>query len=241
MMENIVFNYKEELLADMANVYFDSMCGFTKEKPKAVAMKGQASKLKEEIKEKIQVRGIYSTYTNENLSDGKLIINGIDFSFQRLSIIDKSSVIKIIPYILSAGNYELEDSCSMLDKFYADTYGTAYVDAGRDELKRELLEKEKEELSGQGRRDIFISDSIGPGFYGIDTSKVGDFFKILDGDKIEVKANDYNVILPVKSCVGIFIIVDNPNLLPDYDCMSCTTKDINCTFCRRKDRETGNA
>jgi hypothetical protein len=204
-------------------------------------MKGQASKLKEEIKEKIQVRGIYSTYSNENLSEEKLVINGIDFSFQRLSIIDKSSVVKIIPYILTAGNYELEDSCSMLDKFYADTYGTAYVDAGRDELKRELLEKVKEEISGQGRKDIFISDSIGPGFYGIDTSKVGDFFKILDGDKIKVKANDYNVILPVKSCVGIFIIVDNPNLLPDYDCMSCTTKDINCRFCRRKDRETGNA
>jgi hypothetical protein len=129
----------------------------------------------------------------------------------------------------------------MLDKFYADTYGTAYVDAGRDELKRDLLQKVKEETLINGKRDIFISDSIGPGFYGIDTSKVGDFFKILDGDKIEVKTNYYNVILPVKSCVGMFIIVDDSKLLPDYDCMSCTTKDLNCTFCRRKDRETGNA
>lgn len=240
-MENIIFKYKEESLAETVDIYFDSMCGFTKEKPKAVAMKSQASELKKSILQQIQVRGIYSIYTNENLKDGKLIINGIDFSFQRLSIIEKSSVIKIIPYILTAGNYELDDSHSMLDKFYADTYGTAYVDAGRDELKIELLEKAQKEISGHERRDIFISDSIGPGFYGIDTSKVGDFFKILHGDKIGVKTNDYNVILPVKSCVGIFIIVDNPKLLPDYDCMSCTTKDINCTFCRRKDRETGNA
>ncbi len=240
-MENIIIKYKEELLAETADVYFDSMCGFTKEKPKAVAMKIQASELRNKINDKIQVRGIYSIYTNDIFNDGKLLINNIDFSFQRLSIINKNSVIKIIPYILTAGDYELDDSHSMLDKFYADTYGTAYVDAGRDELKRDLLQKVKEETLINGKRDIFISDSIGPGFYGIDTSKVGDFFKILDGDKIEVKTNYYNVILPVKSCVGMFIIVDDSKLLPDYDCMSCTTKDLNCTFCRRKDRETGNA
>lgn len=239
-MENIIVKYKEEMLADTADIYFDSMCGFTKEKPKAVAMKIQASELKNKIYDKIQVRGIYSIYTNEIFNEGKLLINNIDFSFQRLSMINKSSIIKIIPYILTAGNYELEDSCSMLDKFYADTYGTAYVDAGRDELKKDLLQKVMEELSILENRDIFISDSIGPGFYGIDTSKVGDFFKILDGEKIGVKTNDYNVILPVKSCVGIFIIVDDSKLLPDYDCMSCSTKDVNCEFCRRKDRETIN-
>lgn len=239
-MQNIILKYEEELLADIADVYFDSMCGFTKEKPKAVAMKIQASELKNKIYDKIQVRGIYSIYTNEIFNEGKLLINEIDFSFQRLSKMNKSSIIKIIPYILTAGNYELEDSCSMLDKFYADTYGTAYVDAGRDELKNDLFQKVMEEILTHDKREIFISDSIGPGFYGIDTSKVGDFFKILDGEKIGVKTNDYNVILPVKSCVGMFIIVDDSKLLPDYDCMSCSTRDVNCKFCRRKDRETIN-
>jgi hypothetical protein len=247
-MENIVFKYSIEQLDENAEKYFDAMCGFTNEKPKSVAMKILSTKLKTKIKDSIQVRGIYSTYSNTSLDDGKLIIKDMDFTFNRLSTIDKESIFEIIPYIISAGNFELDDNFSMLDRFYADTYGTAYVDAARECLKLELLKsaKDKKEYkqrilnSTNCKRDLFISESIGPGFYGIELSEMQKYFTALDASIIEVMTNDYNVMIPSKSCVGLFVIADDSKFFPDYDCISCSTKETNCIFCMHKHKERNN-
>ncbi|MEI8217115.1 MAG: hypothetical protein WCF96_08445 [Eubacteriales bacterium] len=238
-MENIVFRYGEDQLSATAQGYFEGMCGVCKDNNKAKAMAKQALELKNKIFDRIDVRGIYSIYSGDSLESGKLTIEGMDFSFAGISLLAKESTYRIIPFILTSGNYEMEETNSILDQFYADTYGTAYVDAARDELKKNLLKNAKKDLAGI-EKELYISDSIGPGFYGMANSMVENFFKILNYKKINVSMNSYNVIIPVKSCVGLFIITDDEKMLPHYDCMSCSTKTKNCRFCRLKSREIDN-
>ena len=241
-MENIIFKFEENIISENAQAYFEAMCGFNASSPKVEKMKAQAIELKNRLidENKVNVRGIFSVYDGQVLTDEILTIDNVDFLFSVFKGIKKESIIEIIPYILTAGDYEMTDQSVALDVFFADTYGTAYVDAGRDEIKKVLLKRAEERLnsSGQEGKKLYISDSIGPGFYGMDVAKVESFFKILDYKMIGVEINSHCVMIPVKSCVGMFIILDDESMLPSYDCMSCVSKTQSCNFCRFKYKES---
>jgi hypothetical protein len=190
------------------------------------------------ISDKINVRAIIASFEKEVICGKTINLNGIKFESNALEQINIHCIRKIYAYIITAGNVELQDT-SVLNMFFADTWGTAYVDAGRDILKRIIRDYHLEDSSKieNGVKDrIFISDSFGPGFYGMDVIEVERFFKVLDGEKIGVKVTDSGFMLPLKSTTGFYIVVDDEEQLPGADCISCFSNIKGCQFCRVKTR-----
>jgi hypothetical protein len=79
-------------------------------------------------------------------------------AFQRL---DPSHICGVYAYIMTAGTFELDDAAPILDQLYADIWGTAYVDAGLDVLRRYVEEDLKERSE---ERELFVLDSLAPDF-----------------------------------------------------------------------------
>jgi hypothetical protein len=104
---------------------------------------------------------------------------------------------------------------------------TAYMDAARAYIKT-LLESYWIEQSKE-KKSIKVTNSYGPGFYGMDTNEIEKFHSFLEGNDIGVSLNGH-MLIPTKSCTGIFLVVEAllyQQLLP---CETCNT-DGNCELC----------
>lgn len=208
--------------------YFMKICGFNREGEKYRRMLRQAMEIKEKIQDRVDIRAVVSSFPGSCISGNRAELNGVLFecnAFQRLA---PEHISGVYAYVLTAGIFELDDSDPILDQLYADIWGTAYVDAGLEVLKR-FVEKD---LESNGKGNISVLDSFGPGFYGMGVNQVGKFFELLDGDKIGVTARSNSLMLPLKSCSGFFIGVDDETVLPASDCKSCRAEYKNCGFCQ---------
>lgn len=220
--EIITFNRKE---ADtIATEYFFNICGFNRDKEKHKLMMNNGLTVRDEMMNNLNVRAVISAFGKEAICGKTIDLNEIKFECNAFEHINNASVKKIYAYILTAGGGDI-DSESIMDRLYADIWGTAYVDAARDLLQKEIKDR---------NLDLFVSESFGPGYYGMDVTQLNNFFKVLDGEKIGVQVKDSSLMVPVKSCAGFYIIVDNEGELPQSDCKDCLANSTGCQFCNKK-------
>ncbi len=208
--------------------YFMKICGFNREGEKYRRMLKQGMEIRERIRDRADVKAVVSSFAGSSIKGNQAELNGIAFECNAFQRLDPQHISGVYAYILTAGIFELDDGDPILDQLYADIWGTAYVDAGLEILKR-YVEADLNDAGGKG--DITVLDSFGPGFYGMDVSQVCRFFELLDGDMIGVKARSSSLMLPLKSCSGFFIGVDDKTSLPASDCKSCRSEYKNCAFC----------
>ena len=109
--------------------------------------------------------------------------------------------------------------------FYDDLWGNAYVEAGMDALKDRLSRE-----CGEGLR---LSDSFGPGYYGMETSEMKKLALLLDFSRIGAKVEESSMISPLKSCAGIFLISNGEAPMPEPSCRQCAGDRRGCDFCSR--------
>lgn len=218
----------------IASTYFSSICGFSRDEEKHREMFNEALRIRDKIADKIHIRAIVSSFGIEAINNKEIILNEMKFQFNFLEHIKIESIHKIYAYILTIGNTVIKDA-SVLEKFYEDTWGIAYVDAGRDILREELradfIVNNCDETK-INEKEIFISESFGPGFYGMDVTKVRTFFELFQGEKIGVSLLESGLIYPLKSCTGFYMVVDDVSQLPNDECKSCFSNKQGCKFCR---------
>ncbi len=211
--------------------YFLKICGLDREGEKYRRMREQGMEIKKMLSDRVEIKAIISSFPGSSIQGNLAVLSGIGFECNAFQRLDPEHVTGVYAYILSAGIYELDNEDPIMDQLFADIWGTAYVDAGLEILKK-YVEKDLQETCGNS--DITVLDSFGPGFYGMDVNQVGKFFELLDGDKIGVKARSNSLMLPLKSCSGFFIGVDDKTSLPASDCKSCRSEYKNCAFCQAK-------
>jgi len=209
----------------IAEGYFIKMCGFDRDENKFKSMLQDGYGIREKLSDDLSVRAIISSFDKEIIWGKTVDINGVKFECNAFEQIDRENIKELFVYILTAGNFDLPGA-SMLEMVYADAWGTAYVDAGRDILRSRL-----------STREPFVSDSFGPGYYGMDVPQVKNFFRVLDSKKIDVKLLDSGLMVPVKSIAGLFVSVKDPSQLPGNDCSSCLANEKGCYFCRMKNKK----
>lgn len=230
-MKNNIVVIKREDVDSLAEKYFSNMCGFNRNSEKFKRMLRDGLATRKKIKDKINIRAIVSSFEGDAI-DGKTInLDGIKFECNVFQRMNAKNVLKIYIYILTAGIIELKETSTM-EMFFADTWGTSYVETGRDVLKNIIEEDFLKDYTGN--KDIFISDSFGPGYYGMDVNQIRDFFKLLNGESIGVKVGDGGMMIPLKSCAGFFIVLDDEKQIPGEDCKSCLSNFKGCEFCRTK-------
>jgi len=107
----------------------------------------------------------------------------------------------------------------MLEQVYAYIWGTAFTDAAREYFKHEIL-KDKE-----------VSDGFGPGFYGMPMTQMKNIAALADAEKINVAVKENGLLVPLKSCAGIYFEVDGRYKKMKKECGECWGNPSGCTMC----------
>lgn len=120
---------------------------------------------------------------------------------------------------------ELKDS-SLLEKYYTECLMIAATDILRDWIRKYIERKHSI------RHKKYVTDSFGPGFYGMDITSVPKLVKIIKGDKAGVSVDDKGNMYPAKSCIGIYLVTKKEYGERIRDCAFCVGNKGGCAVCR---------
>lgn len=223
-MKNQVIQLDKMQGREIAQKYFVDMCGYNRGNIVPQKKIEKSLKTLENIYDRIKIQVLVSEYEKSCVDGKTMLLDGEVFTCKALSKIPQEEIKKVYIYLLTAGEPDYEET-SILNEVYYDMWQTAYVYAGKEILKQYLQKLSHCE-------NEYISDSFGPGFYGMDVSQLKQFFAILDGEKIQIRLLENGFMLPVKSYAGFFVITDSPQNLPDKDCENCLSGGKTCMYCK---------
>ena len=106
---------------------------------------------------------------------------------------------------------------TILEELYRDMIITAYLDCGREWIRRYGQVSEK-------------SIVVGPGFYGLPLSQIQEYCHLCRGEKLGVVVLENSTLVPKSTCTGGFLIT-NEGFNLEKACISCKGEKKNCMFC----------
>jgi hypothetical protein len=112
---------------------------------------------------------------------------GKTFSCNGFENIPDAIIKKVFFYIVTVGECTSDQNDDIMTQLYADIWGTAYTEAARDYVKNRILSDLIREFPGQLGNGLFLSETFGPGFYGMDVLQSIDLFTLLEGGASEWK------------------------------------------------------
>lgn len=131
-------------------------------------------------------------------------------------------------YALHAPELRLRgEVLSVLQQYYVESIQVAVLDAARDWLQAYLSRKHSI------RHPHFVTDSFGPGFYGMEISAMPVLCECLELNRIGMKLGDDGNLKPLKSIVGIHLVTVHEVAPVIRDCSSCIGNPGGCRMCRR--------
>lgn len=229
VVSNEVMNIDKKSLEKIASQYFCEACGFNTKDEKYEKMYQEALLVRDEMINQVNVRAVARAFNEIHLMGQVLTLDHISLNCNAFEQFEMDNIKSIYVYVLTAGDPDIESE-SALHKYYAYTWGTAYVDAGRDFLRDTIQERFQEKSD----EPVFVSDSFGPGYYGMKTEDISKIFELIDADKIDVKLIKGTMIHPIKTCSGLYIVTNDESHLPKVDCKACISNPKGCHFCRMK-------
>lgn len=245
-MESIILEIDKNKIELKARDFFLKSSGLFSEDKRFAEMRASAERIKEEIKGKVDIRAVVSYFDEFQMMDNTLTVQGRTFTCKPFYLIRPEAVRGVYLYAITAGDWSM-DGREIMDQLYADMWGTSYLDAARKILpdiiledffskgifaKNVLSEDPSSKRSSECSKDkIIITDSFGPGFYGMETGDTTKIFELIDGSKISVVCKESGVMVPLKSCSGIYLIVDADTELPGINCEACLGNMMSCNMC----------
>ena len=221
-MRKLTYTIKENECNDLTYKLFMEMSGINKEGRKFQRMKDDAAKIREQIQDRIDIHIACHYYDNIEFKGRAVNIGGEIFTCPAFELIDPTTIKGAYVYALTAGEYDFKEQ-SIMNRLYADIWGTSFTEAARILLSREIGKTDK------------LSDSFGPGFFGMDVSQMDKVDKLIDFKQLGIKLTESKILIPVKSCAGIyFSITDNYKFL-NRACVDCYGSETSCKLCRQRD------
>lgn len=220
MIEQMMALPIDKWAQDRAEEYFVRICGGE------VPEDGESFYSRMRVGANLKCKALYAEFSYEELQGegdriqiGEKVFKGGIFQY-----FNKTSSKKLLVYLLTIGPLPAKDPNGMLEAFYVDAWGSAYVEAAHDVFKKRL-----QRIYGS---EFYVSEPFGPGYYGIDVEQTKDIFALLNGDTIGMSLTEGGMMIPEKSCSGFYVISDEKVDLPKDCCESCLTPH-NCSFCRK--------
>ena len=208
-----------------AEKHFFRVCGLNLNSTKHQRMWVEAQNIYALISGKLHLRAVVSDFLPDSLNGTEMQIGETVFSCSAFEQLKPDSVKRCYIYILTVGDIEI-DSDRITDLLYVDIWATAFIDAGR-----ELLKQQVEKIAMEADGNTHVSPSFGPGFYGMELEQITNFFRLLDGDSIGVVLRENRIIIPLKTCTGMFLSLDAGSDMPPVTCAGCLGNAGGCRFC----------
>lgn len=220
-MKKTFFEIDYDQCSHLAMTLFMESAGINREGPKFERMRKDAFYMLSCIENRIELCGEYIFYDRDEMefSGDRLSAGGQEFGCKAFEQLNKNSLIGMYLYACSAGDYSLPDE-NVLNQVYADLWGTAFTDAVRILIRKEL------------EKDAKLSDSFGPGFYGMSTKAITRMKALLDFDQLGIEVKESNIMVPLKSCAGLYFAVNDDYQHINSQCASCFGNLKSCKLCQ---------
>ena len=224
---------KDKGLAN-AREYFMSMCS-PNIKSEKIRQKQRDDSLRtfEDIYDSININVLLSKYDNSCVGAEEFICDDVTFHCKALSQVPKQDVLDVYIYLLTIGEINI-DCERVLYQVYYDMWQTVFVDAGRDLLKEYIAKSTT-------HAPFAVSESFGPGFFGMPADDRRKFFQVLDADKLGMSIRPGGFMMPLKSCAGFFLISTKEESLPTKDCENCVSSGKTCSYCKAGRQQASSA
>ncbi|MGL4484873.1 MAG: hypothetical protein ACRCUS_07975 [Anaerovoracaceae bacterium] len=215
-----IINISKEKCYERSKELYAKYSGIFREGKKYEKMQKRSAEIRDIIEERIDLKAVYAYFDDVELDGNTAIIksNEVSFHCQAFTQIDPNLIKGCYAYVLTAGDYGLEEF-PIIDQLYADLWGNAFTDAAREEL--EML----------FRKDGKTSNDFGPGLFGMPHSEMHNLAKLVDTKLIDVEIKESGVIVPIKSCGGLVFRVKEGYEKLSNECETCLGKATNCNLC----------
>jgi len=210
-----------------ADILFAKASGTDREGPKYERMRKEARKIRDVIEDVIDLKVVFSYYGAVSLDGEKAAVNGTEFRCRAFDQIDPAQVKGAYAYMITAGDFRVEGA-SVMDQLLAYLWGTSFVDAARACFEKNIL------------REVRLSNAFGPGFYGMDMSQMHDLAELVDGSRIGISTGPGNILIPEKSCAGIYFEVGPDFRKLSRECEDCRGAVSSCGLCNVKNANQKN-
>lgn len=207
--------------------YFRKKCGFNPKTKNLEKKLNSCEEIRKKYFDNSSIKILIKPFSKNHIIKNAFTFDDNRIPCNVLNRIDPNSILGGYMYIFSAPGADLSD-VEILEMFYADTWQTAFIDAARDKLYEEISALAKKEY-GDG---ICLSDSFGPGFYGIGSETLPCFYRYIGGADADITLTSYGMMKPLKSILGMFLVLNQPSNLPPRDCSSCLADSKGCEFCK---------
>lgn len=219
MYSIVKINIPAQLLAERAVGIFMDISGINqKTGSRKQRMTDDAFRVHEIVHSKIEITAECRYYEDINLQGSTLTIAGSGLSCSAFELIDVGMLEGVYLYVISAGDTALPKA-GIREQLYADLWGNAYIDAARSILKEQLQNTSP------------VSDSFGPGFYGMATGELTKMGELLDFKDKGILIKNGQIMIPLKTCTGIIFKVNDTYRQLHAECASCRGSHISCNLC----------
>ena len=204
----------------LAEKIFLESAGINKEGAKYEHMREDAFAIKTLIEPNIKPQAAYIYFDRKEfeLKENVLTLQGKEIDCPAFDKIDENEVKGLYLYGVTAGDFDFPDM-PILKRLYADIWGSAYTDAVRILMKNDF------------KKECSISDSFGPGFYGMKVDCMRFLAQIIDIEKLGVELRKNTILVPVKSCVGMYFAVSENYVPMKNECKACMGNHRTCKLC----------
>lgn len=215
---NIVIEISKESCENTARCLFEESSGLSSGGKKKDRIKKNAAEVRKLIEDRISPKAVYSYFPKVKLSGKEAAIGGHVFTCHAFEQLDSTKITGAYVYAITAGDFTLDDQ-PIMEQLLADIWGTAFTDAAREQL---------EEILGA---DQFLSSGFGPGFYGMDVNQMGEIAELVETEKIGVQVRSSSILVPLKSCAGIFFSAKEELEPISSECEDCRGTITSCSLC----------
>ncbi|MDR2486797.1 MAG: hypothetical protein LBD12_02410 [Clostridiales Family XIII bacterium] len=232
------FEIDEAQARPLAEKLFLKAAGFDLEgKEKHQRMYAEALTVREEGLGGIQIQGSH-VWLGPDAFDGTAVrVDGDAMEATAFVRIPPEKVHGVVLYVVTAGECSFDDEDNVVRQLYAYMWGTAYVDAGRI-LMEGLFAKEMPARTGSA--SCRLSPGFSPGFYGMPNQDSIPIVRHAGGKELGVRCTESGVMVPLKTCSGIFLLADADADFPGEECLVCTSSRGGCSSCMVANRNALN-
>lgn len=231
MMKKEIIKIPTGQLDLQADELFIQNCGLREGNEKHKKMYQTGKTVLDAGRDGIKVTAIVSCFPGYVYKNHRIQIDGINMTCPAFTKISDENVQAVYFYMITAGECTCHETEPISKRLFADIWGSAYVDAGRIALGDIIRKHATEYIKEIGASGGFVSNSFGPGFYGMNTAENRKLHEILSGQRIGVNVRDTGIMLPMKTCSGIYLVVSDAGELPKKSCISCEGNSKGCALC----------
>lgn len=221
------FEIKENILQEDAEERFFRICSFNLAEAGQRQMEKAAFRIRGHLREQMDIRAVARFWENPVLQGDMLQLNDVTLRCGAFAQIPRDVVKGAFVYLLTIGETDIEAEDYIMTEIYHDIWGTSYVESALEVLRRDCLESQLEE-------DLYLSESFGPGYYGMPMEEGKMLFSLLGEETAGVIQKASGLLLPEKSCIGLMLVYDRPGIRMPQTCEKCLGSRGGCQFCEKR-------